>query len=68
MWSPAVTAVRSRGIDCYFVPLREGYRGWSVGLAPTAHLTGLKHDCVMEYLNWFNSGWQGGFVVKQGYY
>ena len=23
MWSPAVTAVRSRGIDCYFVPLKK---------------------------------------------
>ena len=29
MWSPAVTAVRSRGIDCYYAPLKEGYRGWS---------------------------------------
>ena len=68
MWSPAVTAVRSRGIDCYFAPLKEGYRGWAVGLAPMAHLTGLKLDCAMEYLNWFNSGWQGGFIAKQGYY
>ena len=32
MWSPAVTAVRSRGIDCYYVPLKEGYRGWGDGL------------------------------------
>ena len=68
MWSPAVTAVRARGIDCYYVPLKEGYRGWSVGLAPMAHLTGLKLDCAMEYLNWYNSGWQGGFIAKQGYY
>jgi putative spermidine/putrescine transport system substrate-binding protein len=68
MFSPAVTAVRSHGIDCYYVPLKEGYRGWTVGLAPMAHLTGLKADCAMEYLNWFNSGWQGGFIAKQGYY
>jgi putative spermidine/putrescine transport system substrate-binding protein len=68
MWSPAVTAVRARGIDCYFAPLKEGYRGWSIGLAPMAHLTGLRLDCAMEYLNWFNSGWQGGFIAKQGYY
>jgi putative spermidine/putrescine transport system substrate-binding protein len=68
MWSPAVTAVRARGIDCYFVPLKEGYRGWSISLAPMAHLTGLRADCAMEYLNWFNSGWQGGFIAKQGYY
>jgi putative spermidine/putrescine transport system substrate-binding protein len=68
MWSPAVTAVRARGTDCYFAPLNEGYRGWSNGLAPMAHLTGLRLDCAMEYLNWYNSGWQGGFIAKQGYY
>ncbi len=68
MWSPAVTAVRSRGIPCYYVPLKEGYRGWSNGLAPMAHLSGLKLDCAMEYINWFNSGWHGGFIAKQGYY
>ncbi len=68
MWSPAVTAVRSRGIDCYFAPLKEGYRGWTIGLSPMAHLSGLRADCAMEYLNWFNSGWQGGFIAKQGYY
>jgi putative spermidine/putrescine transport system substrate-binding protein len=68
MWSPAVTAVRARGIDCYYVPLKEGYRGWTVMLAPMAHLTGLKLDCAYEYMNWFNSGWQGGFIAKQGYY
>jgi hypothetical protein len=45
-----------------------GYRGWFVGLAPMAHLSGLKLDCAYEYMNWFNSGWQGGFIAKQGYY
>jgi putative spermidine/putrescine transport system substrate-binding protein len=68
MWSPAVTAVRSRGIDCYYVPLKEGYRGWYAGLAPMAHLSGLKLDCAYEYMNWVNSGWQGGFIARQGYY
>jgi putative spermidine/putrescine transport system substrate-binding protein len=68
MWSPAVTAVRSRNIPCYYAPLKEGYRGWSSLLSPMAHLTGLKADCAMEYLNWYNSGWQGGFIAKQGYY
>jgi putative spermidine/putrescine transport system substrate-binding protein len=68
MWSPAVTAVRSRGIECYYVPLKEGYRGWYAGLAPMAHLTGLKLDCAYEYMNWYNSGWQGAFIARQGYY
>ena len=68
MWSPAVTAVRSRGIDCYYVPLQEGYRGWASCVAPMAHLSGLKLDAAIEYINWYNSGWQGGFIAKQGYY
>ncbi len=68
MWSPAVTAVRTRGIACEFVPLKEGYRGWGVTLVPLKHLTGLKLDAAMEYLNWYNSGWQGAFIARQGYY
>ncbi|MGE0242281.1 MAG: PotD/PotF family extracellular solute-binding protein, partial [Parvibaculaceae bacterium] len=28
MWSPAVTAVRTRGVPCVYQPLKEGYRGW----------------------------------------
>ena len=68
MWSPAVTAVRSRGIDCFYTTLKEGYRGWLVGLCLMKHLTGIRQDAAMEYLNWYNSGWQGGFIAKQGYY
>ncbi|WP_158818867.1 PotD/PotF family extracellular solute-binding protein [Methylocapsa sp. S129] len=68
MWSPAVTAVRTRGIACEFVPLKEGYRGWGVTLVPLKHLSGLKLDAAMEYLNWYNSGWQGAFIARQGYY
>ena len=68
MISPAVTAVKARGIPCYYAPLKEGYRGWAAGLTPMAHLSGLKLDCAKEYINWYNSGWQGGFIAKQGYY
>ena len=68
MWSPAVTAVKSRGIPCYYAPLKEGYRAWASCIAPMAHLTGMKLDAAYEYLNWYQSGWQGGFIAKQGYY
>ena len=44
MWSPAVTAVRSRGIDCYYVPLEGRLSRLVVGLAPMAHFSGLKLD------------------------
>jgi putative spermidine/putrescine transport system substrate-binding protein len=68
MWSPAVTAVKSRGIPCYYAPLKEGYRAWASCIAPMAHLSGLKLDAAYEYLNWYQSGWQGAFIAKQGYY
>ncbi len=68
MWSPAVTAVKARGIPCVFQPLREGYRGWGYTLAPMKHLSGLKLDCFYEYMNWYTSGFQGAFIARQGYY
>jgi len=68
MWSPAVTAVRSRGISCFYAPLKEGYRAWASCIAPMAHLKGPKLDAAYAYLDWYMSGWQGGFIAKQGYY
>ena len=32
------------------------------------HLEGIKLDAAYEYLNWYMSGWVGGFIAKQGYY
>ncbi len=68
MWSPAVTAVKARDIPCTYQPLKEGYRAWAAGLGLMKHLSGLKLDAAYEYLNWYLSGWQGGFIAKQGYY
>ena len=68
MWSPAVTAVRTRGIPCVFQPLKEGYRGWGYTFGMMKHLSGLKLDCALEYANWYASGFQGAFIARQGYY
>lgn len=68
MWSPAVTAVQSQGVKCTYQPLKEGYRGWGNGLGLLKHLDGIKRDAAYEYLNWYNSGFVGGFIAKQGYY
>ncbi len=68
MWSPAVTAVRTRGIPCTYQPLKEGFRGWGYTLAPMKHLSGLKLDCFYEYMNWYNSGFVGAFIAREGYY
>ncbi|KND19928.1 ABC transporter substrate-binding protein [Pannonibacter phragmitetus] len=68
MWSPAVAAVRSRGIACKYQPLKEGYRSWGGGLGLAAHLSGAKLDAAYEYINWYTSGWVGGYLNRQGYY
>jgi putative spermidine/putrescine transport system substrate-binding protein len=68
MWSPAVAAVRSRGIACTFQPLKEGYRGWGYTLGAMKHVDGLKLDCFHEYMNWYTSGFQGSFIAREGYY
>src|SRR5882724_9684817 len=68
MWSPAVTAVRTKGIPCVFQPLKEGYRGWGYTFGIMKHLSGLQLDCAMEYANWYGSGFQGAFIARQGYY
>jgi hypothetical protein len=44
MWSPAVTAVRTKGIACTFQPLKEGYRAWASGFGVPATLSGKKLD------------------------
>jgi putative spermidine/putrescine transport system substrate-binding protein len=68
MWSPAVTAVRTRGIPCVFQPLKEGYRGWGYTLGVMKHLSGLQLDCFYEYLAWYMSGFPGAFIAREGYY
>lgn len=68
MWSPAITAVKSRGIPCVYQPLAEGYRSWGGGLGLSKSLTGLELDAAYEYINWYLSGWVGGYLMRQGYY
>ena len=68
MWSPAVAAVRSRGIECVYQPLQEGYRAWGGGIGLAKHLSGLELDAAYEYIDWYLSGWVGAYLNRQGYY
>lgn len=68
MWSPAVAAVRSKGIPCVYQPLEEGYRAWGGGLGIAKHLKGAQLDAAYEYINWYLSGWVGAYLNRQGYY
>ncbi|WP_217423241.1 ABC transporter substrate-binding protein [Uliginosibacterium aquaticum] len=68
MWSPAVTAVRTKGIACNFQPLKEGYRAWAAGFGVPKSVKGRKADAVYEFINWFLDGWAGAYLNRQGYY
>lgn len=68
MWSPAVTAVRTKGIPCVFQPLKEGYRAWASGFGVPKSVKGKKADAVYEFINWFLDGWAGAYLNRQGYY
>ena len=68
MWSPAVTAVQSQGIECIYAPLKEGYRGWGGGIGLSKNLEGMQLDAAYEYINWMLEGWVGAFLGRQGYY
>jgi putative spermidine/putrescine transport system substrate-binding protein len=68
MWSPAVTAVRTKGIACTFQPLKEGYRAWAAGFGVPKTVTGRKADGAYEFINWFLDGWAGAYLNRQGYY
>lgn len=68
MWSPAVTAVRTKGVACTFQPLKEGYRAWAAGFGLPATLSGRKLDGAYEFINWFLDGWVGARLQRQGYY
>ena len=68
MWSPAITAVKAKGIPCVYQPLKEGYRSWGGGLGLSANLNGVALDAAYEYINWYLAGWVGGYLMRQGYY
>ncbi len=68
MWSPAVTAVRTKGIPCIFQPLKEGYRSWASGFCMSKGVTPKQADMVYEFVNWYLSGWAGAYLNRQGYY
>jgi putative spermidine/putrescine transport system substrate-binding protein len=68
MWSPAVTAVRTKGIPCVFQPLKEGYRSWASGFCLSKGVSGRNAELAYEFVNWFLDGWAGAYLNRQGYY
>jgi putative spermidine/putrescine transport system substrate-binding protein len=68
LWPPAVSALRQRGILLRYGMLEEGGRGWAGGFALASHLRGARRDAALDYINWYQSGWAGARLSRQGYY
>ncbi len=48
--------------------MKEGYRAWAVGFALSAATKGYQADVCYEFINWYLSGFVGGYLNRQGYY
>lgn len=68
MFSPAVAALRGRGIPCIYAAPREGYRAWHGVMCLSSQTQGAVADAAYAYMNWWLSGWPGAFIARQGYY
>jgi putative spermidine/putrescine transport system substrate-binding protein len=68
MWSPGVSALRSRGVPVSEAVPSEGYRAWHGGLCLSRKLSGRLLDVAYDYLNWWLEGWPGAVMARQGYY
>lgn len=67
-WSPATAHYRSAGLDYRLACPREGYRAWYGGLGISSQARGETLDAAYRYLNWWQSGWPGAMMARQGYY
>lgn len=47
---------------------REGYRAWYGGMSLSRSVSGKIKDAAYDYLNWWQSGWPGAVMARQGYY
>lgn len=68
IWSPAVVAMKARGLKVRQVAPAEGYRAWHGGLCLARHLQGRRLDMAYAWFNWFLDGWAGACMARQGYY
>lgn len=68
MFSPAVFALKGRGIDCVYASPKEGYRAWHGVMCMSSMANGRTRDIAYEFMNWWLSGWPGAFIARQGYY
>lgn len=65
-WQPAVMAVKAQGVACSYATMKNGYRGWSIGVSALKSSPNL--DAVTAYADYWLSGGPAVAVSEQGYY
>jgi len=65
-WQPAVMAVKAQGVQCSYATMKNGYRGWSIGISALKSSPNL--DAVTAYADYWLSGGPAVAVSEQGYY
>lgn len=65
-WQPAVMAVKAQGVPCSYATMKNGYRGWAIGVSPLKSSPNL--DAVTAYADYWLSGPPAVAVSEQGYY
>lgn len=68
MFSPAVFALKGKGVDCVYASPKEGYRAWHGVMCLSSAVKKDNEEAAYEYMNWWLSGWPGAFIARQGYY
>ncbi len=67
-FSPGVARLRSLGQEVIVGTPAEGSRGWHADLCISSETGGETLDMAYAYLNWWQNGWAGASVARQGYY
>jgi spermidine/putrescine-binding protein len=65
-WQPAVMAVKAQGVPCSYATMKNGYRGWAIGVS--ALKSSPNFDAVVAYADYWLSGGPAVAVSEQGYY
>jgi putative spermidine/putrescine transport system substrate-binding protein len=68
MFSPGAARLRTLGVPLVISTPSEGCRGWHADLCISAEAEGETLDMAYAYLNWWQDGWAGACVARQGYY
>jgi putative spermidine/putrescine transport system substrate-binding protein len=69
MWTYHVIGLQRQGFPVKYASPPEGFRGWSGALAISSAITDPDRlQAAYDYINWWQDGWAGAFMMRLGYY